>query len=101
MEEDSGNGIAEGDLAHVFEPFLAPSRKVCRWDSRSAGRSCKLTAGGFGLRTNVGSEVTVQVIGMHTLSPTVCPVPGGAKPASWHQILGVPAERENDINVLL
>jgi hypothetical protein len=71
MVEDSGNGIAEGDLAHVFEPFLAPSRKVWGWDSRSAGRSCKVTAGGFGLRTNVGSEVTVQVIGMHTLSPTV------------------------------
>ena len=49
--EDSGKGIAEAIRPTSLNRFLAPSRKIWGWGSRSAIQSCKPTAGGFGLRT--------------------------------------------------
>jgi C4-dicarboxylate-specific signal transduction histidine kinase len=48
--EDSGKGVAEGDLSRVFEPFFSTKQGGWGWGSRSAGPLWRRTAGGYGLR---------------------------------------------------
>jgi C4-dicarboxylate-specific signal transduction histidine kinase len=53
--EDSGKGIAERDLALLFEPFYTTKQEGLGRASQSVGALCERTAGRFGLRTAPGA----------------------------------------------